>query len=92
MSYDENESQLPDSVKNVHRAIVSLREEFEAIDFYNQRISACTDEALKKILIHNRDEEKEHAVMLLEWLRRHDDELDDQIKKCLFVDNIPAHD
>lgn len=55
-----------------HRAIVSLMEELEAVDWYDQRLAAAGDEALARILRHNRDEEKEHASMLLEWLRRND--------------------
>jgi ferritin-like protein len=55
-----------------HRAIASLREEMEAVDWYDQRIDATQDRELRDILAHNRDEEKEHAAMLLEWLRRHD--------------------
>ena len=54
----------------MHRAIVSLMEELEAVDWYNQRVDAAKDEELKAILAHNRDEEKEHASMLLEWIRR----------------------
>ncbi|MEJ2633956.1 MAG: ferritin [Calditrichia bacterium] len=68
-----------------HRAIISLVEELEAIDWYNQRMDACSDEELKKILKHNRDEEKEHAAMLLEWLRRNDEQFPDHLKKYLFT-------
>lgn len=57
---------------NMKRAIDSLREELEAVDVYNQRADACSDEELKKILIHNANEEKEHAAMLLAWIRKHD--------------------
>jgi uncharacterized protein len=56
----------------LHRAIVSLQEELEAIDWYQQRADATRDPELKRILEHNRDEEKEHASMLLEWIRRND--------------------
>ena len=59
-----------------HRAIVSIMEELEAVDWYGQRVDATTDAELKAILAHNRDEEKEHASMVLEWLRRHDAKLD----------------
>ena len=65
-----HEKQLSDAVKDEHRALVSLQEELEAVDWYNQRADVATDEELKAILIHNRDEETEHAAMLLEWLRR----------------------
>ena len=58
-----------------HRATASLGEELEAIDWYDQRVDATQDEELRTILAHNRDEEKEHAAMTLEWLRRHDPEV-----------------
>jgi len=61
-------------------------EELEAIDWYDQRIDAATDEALKEVLRHNRDEEKEHAAMVLEWLRRQDPVLDEQLRTYLFKD------
>jgi ferritin-like protein len=69
-----------------HRAIVSLMEELEAVDWYDQRVDAAQDEELKAILAHNRDEEKEHAVMVLEWLRRRDAALDQQLRTYLFAD------
>lgn len=69
-----------------HRATVSLMEELEAVDWYDQRIDAATDEDLKAILRHNRDEEKEHAAMVLEWLRRRDPGLDEQLRAYLFKD------
>ena len=68
-----------------HRAVSSLMEELEAIDWYDQRIDAATDSELKKILAHNRDEEKEHASMMLEWLRRHDAALDRHLRTYLFT-------
>ncbi len=67
-----------------HRAIVSLMEELEAVDWYDQRLEAATDPELREILRHNRDEEKEHACMVLEWLRRHDPVLDKQLRTYLF--------
>jgi hypothetical protein len=69
----------------MHRAILSLKEELEAIDWYQQRVDATGDEALRAILSHNRDEEKEHASMVLEWIRRHDPVFDEQLKKYLFT-------
>jgi uncharacterized protein len=69
MTY-ENSEKLSARVLDVHRCIDSLREELEAVDLYNQRAELCSDEELKNILIHNADEEKEHAAMLIEWLRR----------------------
>ena len=61
-------------------------EELEAVDWYNQRADACKDMELKAILEHNRDEEKEHAAMVLEWIRRHDPKLDEELRKYLFND------
>jgi ferritin-like protein len=63
---------LSENTKNLHRAIVSLREELEAVDWYQQRAEACTDAELRAVLLHNKDEEIEHAMMTLEWLRRKD--------------------
>jgi len=68
-----------------HRAIVSLREELEAVDWYDQRVDAAADPELSAILAHNRDEEKEHAAMTLEWLRRHDPALDTHLRTYLFT-------
>lgn len=85
-NYHEPENELDDDVRNMHRAIVSLMEELEAIDWYHQRVAACKDEELKAILAHNRDEEKEHAAMLLEWIRRNDDKFADELKDYLFTD------
>ena len=69
-----------------HRAVVSIMEELEAVDWYDQRVRASSDDELKAILAHNRDEEKEHAAMVLEWLRRHDSALDRQLRAYLFKD------
>jgi ferritin-like protein len=69
-----------------HRAITSLMEELEAIDWYDQRVAATADPELKAALAHNRDEEKEHAAMVLEWLRRHDPKLDQNLRKYLFTE------
>ena len=67
----EPAEQLSDETKNLHRAIVSLMEELEAIDWYTQRAEACTDDELRSVLTHNKNEEVEHAMMTLEWIRRH---------------------
>ena len=83
--YHESVDLLKPQTRDRHRAIVSLMEEFEAIDWYDQRIDATRDEALAAILVHNRDEEKEHAAMLLEWLRRHDAKLDEELRNYLFI-------
>src|SRR6185437_9636135 len=68
-----------------HRATVSLQEELEAIDWYDQRAAAATDAELVSILIHNRDDEKEHAAMLLEWIRRQDTAWDEQLRRYLYT-------
>jgi hypothetical protein len=69
-SYHEPIELLSEDTKNTHRAIVSLKEELEAIDWYQQRAEACSDDELRSVLIHNKNEEVEHAMMTLEWLRR----------------------
>ena len=74
-----------------HRALASLGEELEAIDWYAQRIDATTDDDLRAILAHNRDEEKEHAAMVLEWIRRKDPRLSKEMKAYLFTDTPIAH-
>jgi ferritin-like protein len=73
-----------------HRAIVSIMEELEAIDWYDQRAIASDDDELRAVLEHNRDDEKEHAAMALEWLRRHDASLDGQLRKYLFTEGSIA--
>ncbi len=78
--FHEDERSLSSRTKDLHRAIVSLQEELEAIDWYQQRADATDDPELRQILEHNRDEEKEHAMMLLEWLRRKDVALARMIK------------
>lgn len=90
--YHEQIELLSDSTKDMHRAIVSLMEELEAVDWYNQRVDACTDPDLKAILAHNRDEEKEHAAMMLEWIRRQDPSFDKELKDYLFTEKRIAHE
>ena len=82
----ENPETLGAGVIDTHRAIVSLMEELEAVDWYDQRIDAATDQQLREILAHNRDEEKEHASMVLEWLRRRDPQLNEHLRTYLFTD------
>lgn len=89
--YHEPIEELSDETRDMHRAITSLMEELEAVDWYNQRIDACKDDELKAILAHNRDEEKEHAAMVLEWIRRRDKCLDKELKDYLFTDKEIAH-
>ncbi len=81
----ESTEVLKPEVIDRHRAIVSLMEELEAVDWYDQRVQAAHDDELRAILAHNRDEEKEHAAMVLEWLRRHDPHLDEQLRMYLFA-------
>lgn len=79
-----------------HRAIASIMEELEAVDWYDQRVEAASDPELRELLAHNRDEEKEHAAMVLEWLRRRDPGLDENLRKFLFksgpIRNPSDHD
>ncbi|HEY6598329.1 MAG TPA: ferritin-like domain-containing protein [Pseudomonadales bacterium] len=89
--YHEPIDEISDATRDMHRAITSLMEEFEAVDWYNQRANACTDPDLKAILEHNRDEEKEHAAMVLEWIRRRDPTLDKELKDYLFTTKSIAH-
>ncbi len=69
-----------------HRAITSIQEELEAVDWYDQRVEATTNPELADVLAHNRDEEKEHAAMTLEWLRRRDPVLDGHLRTYLFTE------
>ena len=83
--FHESTEDLTSQTLELHRAIRSLMEELEAIDWYQQRVDATKDDALRAILAHNRDEEKEHASMLLEWIRRQDPAFDGHLKKYLFT-------
>jgi ferritin-like protein len=89
--YHEPIEELSDETRDMHRAITSLMEELEAVDWYNQRVDACKDAELKAILEHNRDEEKEHAAMVLEWIRRKDSVMDKELKDYLFTEKVIAH-
>ena len=90
--YHEAITDLSDETKDMHRAIVSLMEELEAVDWYNQRVDACQDDELRAILAHNRDEEKEHAAMVLEWIRRQDPKFDKELRDFLFTEKPIAHE
>jgi len=85
-NYHEPPSELTDETRDKIRALVSLREEIEAIDWYQQRLDVTNDKQLKKILKHNRDEEIEHACMALEWLRRNMKSWDEKMKTYLFTE------
>lgn len=90
--YHEPVEKLDEQTKNFTRALLSLREEIEAVDWYNQRVAATEDEELKEIMAHNRDEEIEHAVMTLEWLRRNmGTKWDEEMKTYLFTEGSIAH-
>lgn len=91
MSYQEPAADLSDEARDMHRAIESLKEELEAVDWYHQRVDACKDAELKALLAHNRDEEKEHASMLLEWIRRKDPKFSKELRDWLFTDKPFAH-
>jgi len=91
IGYHEPVEELSAETRDLHRALVSLMEELEAVDWYNQRADACRDGDLKAILEHNRDEEKEHASMLLAWIQRRDQTFSRQLKDYLFTDKPIAH-
>lgn len=82
----EAQNALSPEIIDRHRAIESIREELEAVDWYDQRVEASSDDELRSILAHNRDEEKEHAIMVLEWLRRKDPVVDEMLRTYLFVE------
>ncbi len=85
-SYHESQEVLSEETQNRHRALVSLQEELEAVDWYQQRADACTDAELSAILLHNMREELEHAAMVLEWLRRTDSDVDQHLRQFLFTE------
>ena len=87
----EDPAKLGPEVIDRHRAIVSLMEELEAVDWYDQRAKATSNAELRTILEHNRDEEKEHASMVLEWIRRKDPRFSSELKDYLFTDKPIAH-
>ena len=85
-TFHEASEDLRPETKDRHRAVVSLQEELEAIDWYNQRMDAAGDDDLRAILRYNRDDEKEHAAMLLEWVRRSDPVWDEELRRYLFTE------
>ena len=90
--YHEPVEELGEATRDLHRAIISLMEELEAVDWYQQRIDVCEDDELRAILEHNRDEEKEHAAMVLEWIRRRDPGFDKELRDALFKEGpIAGH-
>jgi len=86
MTMHEAEEHLTVPTRDMHRAIASLMEELEAVDWYQQRMDATDDADLRAILCHNRDEEKEHAAMVLEWIRRQDPAFDKNLREYLFTE------
>ncbi len=82
----EDKEDLSKETRDQHRALVSLQEELEAVDWYHQRADACDNEQLKAILLHNMREEMEHAAMLIEWLRRNNDDFEEHLRTYLFTD------
>jgi len=82
-TYHEPIESLSEATKNMHRAIVSLKEELDAVDWYQQRAEACTDDELRAVLVHNKNEEIEHAMMNLEWIRRHSEVFDANVATYL---------
>ncbi len=85
-TWHEPYESLSPSVRNMHRAIVSLMEELEAVDWYGQRADVIDDEELKATLLHHRNEEIEHAMMNLEWIRRQDPKFDENARTYLFTE------
>jgi ferritin-like protein len=83
-SYHESVDLLTEETRNMHRAIVSLMEELQATDWYQQRVDACSDPQLKDVLLHNKNEEIEHAAMLMEWIRRHNGQFNEMMRTYLF--------
>lgn len=85
-TFHETEAHLTPATRDMHRALASLMEELEAIDWYQQRIDATEDGELREILDHNREEEQEHAAMVLEWIRRRDPKFDANLREYLFTE------
>ncbi|MEO6393697.1 MAG: encapsulin-associated ferritin-like protein [Pyrinomonadaceae bacterium] len=84
--WHEDYDKMSDDARNFSRAIKSIQEELEAVDWYNQRAQATTDSQLRGILEHNRDEEIEHAMMALEWLRRTNSVFEKHMRTYLFTE------
>jgi ferritin-like protein len=84
--WHEDYDKMSDEARNFSRAVKSVQEELEAVDWYNQRAEATTDKQLRKVIEHNRDEEIEHAMMSLEWLRRNNSVFDKHMRTYLFTE------
>jgi ferritin-like protein len=85
-TFHEPPELLSGETREMHRAIVSLMEELQAVDWYQQRADTCTDPPLKDVLLHNKNEEIEHATMLMEWIRRHSEPFDQMMRRYLFTE------
>ncbi len=85
-SYHESIDLLTEETRDMHRALVSLMEELQATDWYQQRADACSDPQLKDVLLHNKNEEIEHATMLMEWIRRHNGHFNEMMRTYLFTE------
>lgn len=90
-NYHEPAEELSNQARNYSRALNSLKEEIEAVDWYHQRVDLTEDEELGEIMAHNRDEEIEHACMTLEWLRRNMPGWDEELRNYLFKEGSIAH-
>ncbi len=90
--YHEPVNELTPEARDFSRALKSLKEEVEAIDWYHQRVVTCSDDKLREILAHNRDEEIEHACMAIEWLRKNMPPWDEQLRLYLFSDEKEQQD
>ena len=84
--YHEPASEMTKKQREIVRAINSLKEEIEAVDWYYQRVAVTDDKELKEIMWHNAEEEIEHAMMTLEWLRRNQEGWDEQMRTYLFCE------
>ena len=84
--FHEDKKDLSKKTRDLHRALISLQEELEAVDWYRQRVDACKDEQLKAILLDNMSEEIEHSAMLVEWLRRNDRKFNEYLNTYVFTD------
>jgi ferritin-like protein len=89
--YHEPSNEMSEKARSLTRALNSLKEEIEAVDWYYQRADVEKDESLKSILVHNMKEEMEHACMTLEWLRRNMDGWDEHLKEFLFMKGEISH-
>ena len=90
--YHEPAGELSPQDRDLHRALASLKEEIEAVDWYHQRVVRTEDDTLRAVLKHNRDEEMEHAIMTIEWLRRNMPHWDELLRRYLFTDGPIAHE